>query len=166
MIDSLHQILYHNGAHLIRRNRAFRSTTQTLDQENMASKYTDEQIDRYLEYVSMPPSFRRDACPSRDLDFLTELHAHQISAIPYENLSLHYSQDHKVDLDPQKLYHKLTVDGRGGYCMENSIFFNHVLRALGFHVYTAGVRIRPRVNGEPQGNYMGWYHNPIPSSRL
>lgn len=43
--------------------------------------------------------------------------------------------------------------------MENSIFYNHILRALGFNAYTAGVRIRPRVNGVPQGNYMGWYDN-------
>jgi arylamine N-acetyltransferase len=46
--------------------------------------------------------------------------------------------------------------GRGGYCMENSIFFNHVLRALGFRVYTAGVRVRPRVDGVPAGDYLGW----------
>jgi hypothetical protein len=40
--------------------------------------------------------------------------------------------------------------------METSIFFNHVLRALGFTVYTAGVRIRPRVGGVPGGDYIGW----------
>lgn len=41
--------------------------------------------------------------------------------------------------------------------MENSIFFNHVLRGLGFKVYTAGVKIRPRIGGVPGGNYTGWY---------
>lgn len=41
--------------------------------------------------------------------------------------------------------------------MENSIFFNHVLRGIGFKVYTAGVKIRPRVGGIPSGNYTGWY---------
>lgn len=41
--------------------------------------------------------------------------------------------------------------------MENSIFFNHILRALGFTVYTAGVKIRPRVGGIPGGNFTGWW---------
>jgi len=41
--------------------------------------------------------------------------------------------------------------------MENSIFFNHILKGLGFDVYTVGVRIRPRIGGVPAGNYIGWY---------
>lgn len=40
--------------------------------------------------------------------------------------------------------------------MELSIFFNHILLALGFTVYKAGVRVRPRVGGVPSGDYMGW----------
>ena len=27
--------------------------------------------------------------------------------------------------------------------MEIAVFFNHILRALGFEVYTAGARVRP-----------------------
>ncbi|KKY14279.1 putative tpa: arylamine n-acetyltransferase 2 [Phaeomoniella chlamydospora] len=42
--------------------------------------------------------------------------------------------------------------------MENSIFFNHVLRGLGFQVYTAGAKIRHRVGGVPEGDYIGWVH--------
>lgn len=41
--------------------------------------------------------------------------------------------------------------------MENSIFFNHILKALGFNVYTVGVRVRPRISGVPVGEYVGWY---------
>ncbi|TVY91737.1 Arylamine N-acetyltransferase, partial [Lachnellula willkommii] len=73
---------------------------------------------------------------------------------------LHYSATHAVSLDPQVLFQKIVGDGRGrgGYCMENSILFYHVLRALGFSVYMAGVRIRPRVGGVPGGAYTGWVH--------
>lgn len=39
--------------------------------------------------------------------------------------------------------------------MEVSVFYNHVLRALGFQVYMTGVRVRPRVDGVPKGDYMG-----------
>ncbi|KAI9653653.1 MAG: N-terminal acetyltransferase [Bathelium mastoideum] len=124
----------------------------------MASAYSPEQIDRYLDYVSLPSEYRRSAKPALDLDFLSVLHTHQLSAIPYENLSIHYNPEHKNSLDPQDLYNKFTQNGRGGYCMENSIFFNHVLTALGFNAYTAGARIRLRVNNIPEGNYIGWMH--------
>ena len=122
----------------------------------MVSAYTDEQIDRYLEYVQIPPQFRRSAKPALDIEFLTALHVHQLAAIPYENLVLHYSKAHAVSLDPAVLYEKLLRNGRGGYCMENIIFFNHILRALGFTVYTAGARARLRVDGVPGGAYSGW----------
>lgn len=47
--------------------------------------------------------------------------------------------------------------GRGGYCMENCVFFNHILRACGFETYLTGARIRLRgLDGVPGGNYIGW----------
>ncbi|KAL9092161.1 MAG: hypothetical protein Q9165_004594 [Trypethelium subeluteriae] len=123
----------------------------------MTSAYSPEQIDHYLDYISLPPNYRRNANPPLDIRFLSTLQTYQLAAIPYENLSIHYNPQHKNSLDPQDLYEKFTHNGRGGYCMENSIFFNHVLRALGFNAYTAGARIRLRVNGIPQGDYIGWY---------
>lgn len=125
---------------------------------NMASAYSQEQIARFLSYIKLPSRYQElDKIP-RDLQFLTVLTTHTLSTVPYENLSLHYSSDHKIDLNPHVLYKKIVggARGRGGYCMENSILFNHILRGLGFDVYTAGVRIRPRVDGMPQGDYMGW----------
>jgi arylamine N-acetyltransferase len=124
----------------------------------MASAYSLAQIEQYEEHVSLPLRFRNASNPPLDAAYLTALHIHQISSVPYENLVLHYSTHHTVSLHPQILFQKIVIDkrGRGGYCMETSIFFNHVLRALGFTVYTAGVRIRPRVGGVPGGDYIGW----------
>ena len=122
----------------------------------MTSAYSAEQIDRYLDYISLPSKYRRNANPALDPGFLSVLHTYQLSAIPYENLSIHYNPEHKNSLDPQELYEKFMHNGRGGYCMENSIFFNHILGALGFNAYTAGARIRLRVNGVPEGEYIGW----------
>ena len=124
----------------------------------MAPAYTADQINQYVKHVGLPSKYQLSASPALDLDYLTALHMHQISSVPYENLILHYSSHHTVSLEPQSLFQKIVVDkrGRGGYCMENSIFFNHILRALGFTVYTAGVRIRPRKAGVPQGDYIGW----------
>ncbi|KAL2064693.1 hypothetical protein VTL71DRAFT_3831 [Oculimacula yallundae] len=126
----------------------------------MASAYTLSQISAYEAHISLPTRFHHSSSPPLDIKYLTALHVHQISTSPYENLQLHYSKTHRVSLDPQDIFKKIVTNkrGRGGYCMENSIFFNHVLRALGFTVYTAGVRVRPRVGGVPTGKYAGWFH--------
>ncbi|KAK4237764.1 arylamine N-acetyltransferase, pineal gland isozyme NAT-10 [Achaetomium macrosporum] len=126
------------------------------------SAYSPAQVAEYLEYIGLPQTFHPSSKPTLDRDYLTTLFTHQITAIPYENLSIHYSAQHAVDLDPQAIFAKIVTArrGRGGYCMENSILFNHMLRALGFaDAYLAGVRIRPRVDGVPQGeSYTGWVH--------
>lgn len=114
----------------------------------------------FLSYVKLPAQYQQLEKVLRDLKFHTALTTHILSTCPYEGLSLHYSPEHRIDLNPQVLY-KIVIDsrGRGVYCIENSIFFNHILRGLGFDVYTAGVRIRPRIDGVPGGDYMGWYAN-------
>ena len=122
----------------------------------MSSAYTSDQISEYLEFIQLPQKWHPSAGPALTLDFLITLHVHQIATIPYENLSLHYSKDKKVVIEPQVLFDKFVRRKRGGYCMETSIFYNHILRALGFQVYTAGVRIRMRKEGVPFGNYIGW----------
>src|ERR1700761_8016969 len=114
----------------------------------MTSAYSSNQIDHLLSYISLPERFHLKHNPSRDLTFLTALTTYTISTIPYENLTIHYSKSHTISLDPHVLFQKIVVDGRGrgGYCMENSLFFNHILRGLGFRAFTVGVRIRHRVD--------------------
>ncbi|KAJ4293227.1 hypothetical protein N0V90_008509 [Kalmusia sp. IMI 367209] len=126
----------------------------------MASKLSPEQIQKYVEHIQLPPKYHPASAPTHDLAFLTALHVHTISTIPYDNLTLHYSASKKISIDPLHAFKKIVEDGRGrgGYCMENSILFNHVLRGFGFDAYTAGVRIRLRENGVPSGDYIGWVH--------
>ena len=126
----------------------------------MASSYSSDQIDQYLSYLEIPDRYRRASDPPLNLDFLSTLHTYHLSRIPYENLSLHYSPSRSISLDPQVLYKKIVGEarGRGGYCLENSIFFNHILRGLGFKAYPVGAKIRPRVGSVPQGDYIGWCH--------
>jgi arylamine N-acetyltransferase len=124
----------------------------------MASAYTPMQILAFLHYIRLPEKYYPANMPSHNAAFLTALHVHTISTIPYENLILHYSRDRKISLNPQHIYQKIVGDGRGrgGYCMEVAILFNHVLRGLGFKAYTAGVRIRKREKGVPSGDFIGW----------
>ncbi|KAK0727015.1 arylamine N-acetyltransferase-like protein 1 [Lasiosphaeria miniovina] len=126
------------------------------------SAYSASQVAEYLDVLGLPASFHPSANPVLDLSYLTALFVHQVTTVPYENLIIHYSPQHEVVLDPQALFAKMVTNrarGRGGYCMETSILFNHMLRAIGFDVYTAGVRVRPRdANNVPCADYMGYVH--------
>ena len=118
------------------------------------SAYTAKQIDHYLDYISFPQELRS---AQRNAHFLKVLHTHQISKIPYDNLSLHYSASHNNNIDPQVLFEKFTNNGRGGYCMEQTIFYRNILLGLGFDTYSAGARIRLRQGNVPVGDFIGWY---------
>ncbi|ROV90380.1 hypothetical protein VMCG_09729 [Cytospora schulzeri] len=130
-----------------------------MAQQHCQPTFTKAQLTKYFDHIQLPPKYRGDDVP-RDLSLLTALHIHQITAIPYENLSLHYSQHKTVNLDPHFLYTKFIDSGRnrGGYCMEGSLFFLHILRSLGFDAYPTVVRIRLRENGVPKGDYVGMTH--------
>ena len=93
------------------------------------------------------------ANPGTALQVLTYLQKHHLAKVPFENLSLHYSPHHSVNLHPDILYDKIVKKGRGGYCMENNCFFGTVLRSLGFTVYGAGARVH-----EGSGIYTAWSH--------
>lgn len=127
------------------------------------SAYSREQVTQWLKRMAPPQSILQYAeFPGRipkTIESLRTLMRCQITTFPYENLSVHYSSTHLVDINPESLYTKMMGPengGRGGYCMELSIFFFHMLRAIGFHVYMTGVRNRTRTNGVPGGVYQGW----------
>lgn len=121
----------------------------------MASAYNLEQLQQFLTHIGLPERLHHEP-PS--LSLLKALHVHTLSTLPYENLSLHYNAAHQIELDPQHLFRKIVTDnrGRGGFCMEIAILYNHILRAIGFDAYTAGVRTRGRLEGVPRGDYPGW----------
>jgi arylamine N-acetyltransferase len=123
----------------------------------MSSLFTDAEIDAYLEYIQLPSEYRTSSTLPRDISFLTKLHIHNISHVPYENLPLHYSEARIIDVNPRAVYNKImTKRGRGGQCMELNCLLTYIIRGLGFKVYPTGARVRPRVNGVPSGAYTGW----------
>lgn len=128
---------------------------------NMSDSLIADQIDHYLDYIAFPPHLRQRVGHQSDLAFLSALLTHHVCAFPYENLDLHYAAHNppRVPIDICSIFEKSTGPrGGGGYCMENNILFNHVIRALGFDAYLTGARARPRVNGVPvsTAGYTGW----------
>ncbi|OAL57241.1 arylamine N-acetyltransferase 2 [Pyrenochaeta sp. DS3sAY3a] len=123
----------------------------------------EDQLSAFLTYIGLPASLRNQRSTGdakTDLHFLTQLHIHTISTIPYDNLWLHYSATHINTILPASKFTNIVTAarGRGGYCFQVSLLFNHVLRALGFAAYLAPVRIRHRVDGVPHGDFSGWVH--------
>lgn len=120
------------------------------------STFTRCQLDQYFDHIELPAKYR--APTSRlDVNYLAALHIHHISTIPYENLALHYSPTRTISLKPEDLFNKFVTKecNRGGYCLENSLFFTYILRSLGFDAYPTGARIRLREDGVPKGDYIG-----------
>ena len=124
----------------------------------MAPIYNEAQLKQFLSFLQIPKDYYLDAEPVLDLAFLTVLHQHMISTVPFETLTLHYSGDRQINLDPEVLFKKIVTDGhgRGGYCMEGNLLLCYMLHALGYNVYPVGVRARLRENGVPAGGYLGW----------
>ena len=131
--------------------------------------YTRAQLEAFFDRID----FRRSAASvdfNLSLDILTILQRHFLAAIPFESLSLHYSPHHIVSVDPQAVFRKIVGEvnledgnvklnakkgeGRGGYCMENSLLFGTVLRSLGFEVYPTGARVNEAV--QPIAASKGW----------
>jgi arylamine N-acetyltransferase len=140
----------------------------------LQSAYTSDQLSEWLKHVGLSAKYHTNASPQipRDLRLLKLVHVHQASAIPYDNLSLHYRSASEnegkhltnhgayMSLDPQYLFDKFVRQGRGrgGYCFQVVLFFHHILRALGFQVYMAQAKIRLREDNVPKGDFIGYTH--------
>lgn len=109
-------------------------------------EYTQDQLDAYLQHIDYP----RAKHPDDALLRLSQLLARQVSRVPFESFALHYSQHKVLSLDPEALFDKVVVHGKGGYCMELNAFFGGMLRALGYQVLNIGGRVKT-----PAG-YTGW----------
>jgi arylamine N-acetyltransferase len=117
--------------------------------------YDTSQIQAFFDRIKLPSQLRKRTVsglsPEDALSFLKTLQKHNLVAIPFENLNLHYGRS-GISLRPDDLYHKIVESkGRGGYCMENNFIFGTVLRSLGYQLYPTGARV---CEGAP--SYNGW----------
>jgi hypothetical protein len=119
------------------------------------SALSADKVDKYLRHIELPHRYWPQNSPTLNSDLLSALQAYHLSTIPYENLALHYAKDVYISLDVNVIYQKFVDKKRGGYCMENNIFFYHLLRFFGFKVYLTGARLHRTGDGQPAG-WTGW----------
>ncbi|KAI1056595.1 hypothetical protein LB507_002236 [Fusarium sp. FIESC RH6] len=104
--------------------------------------YSESQLETYYNRINFPQSERKYNVQNDDqLDFLFTLTRAQLLAVPFENLTLHYSWHKIVDVNADHLFNKIVNERRGGYCMENNSFFHTVLVSLGYEVYMVAARV-------------------------
>jgi N-hydroxyarylamine O-acetyltransferase len=74
-----------------------------------------------------------------DAETLRRIHVAHLSAVPFENLSIHRGEP--IVLDDEALFEKVVRRRRGGFCYELNGLFAALLRSLGFDVtmLSAGV---------------------------
>jgi len=69
---------------------------------------------------------------------LRDLHLAHLYAVPFENLDIHLGRP--ISLDLEKIYQKIVVRRRGGFCYELNGLFGWLLRELGFQVTLLSAR--------------------------
>jgi arylamine N-acetyltransferase len=163
------------------RQAGFRHTNQALPNTTKSPStdttmphptYTTEQVDQIYHRIRLPEQYRYS--PSEEtkeltrsdgaLELLSALQRHHLANVPFENLELHYSPTKVINTDHELLFQKIVTQntGRGGYCMENNLFFATLLRTLGFSVMSTGGRVNTAVqpSGDigPEERYTGWNH--------
>ena len=134
--------------------------------------YTAEQVHQIYDRIQLSQRYRHNPGPESKeiargdggLELLSALQRHHLANVPFENLELHYSPTKVINTDAELLFQKIVTqnNGRGGYCMENNLFFGTLLRTLGFSVMSTGGRVNTAVqpSGDigPQERYTGWSH--------
>ena len=72
-------------------------------------------------------------------DCLSSIHRRHAFAIPYENLDVQLGR--KLDFDIERIFEKLVMRPRGGWCYETHMLLDWALKEIGFDVIqvTAGI---------------------------
>jgi N-hydroxyarylamine O-acetyltransferase len=93
-----------------------------------------------------------DGDTSPTIDCLTELQRCHALSVPYENVDIQLSR--MLDFDLERIFHKIVVLGRGGWCFELHLLFSWALRKLGFDVSVVAAGIERAEFGDTMlGNH-------------
>ena len=87
-----------------------------------------QQISRFFQRIGLKPETQIE----KSADFLGRVQTGCVLHIAYENLDI--LENKPLKLDPEALYEKIVLRGRGGYCFELNGLLAHMLRKMGFAV--------------------------------
>ncbi len=74
-----------------------------------------------------------------NLDLLIQLQYHHLMNIPFENLDIHNKS--RIQLNIDRMFEKVVVQKRGGFCYELNGLFYELLSALGFDAKCISARV-------------------------
>lgn len=87
-----------------------------------------------------------------DLKFLKKIHKAHLLNIPFENLDIHYGK--KIILDIERIYKKVIIDKRGGFCYELNGLIFHLLSNLRFNCHLVSARVKGNKSWGPEFDHM------------
>lgn len=103
----------------------FQSIKEYINYRKVADMTKTEQ---FLARIGMDPK----TGVSLDYDFLGQIQSRCVCMIAYENLDILAGKP--LSLEPEDLFDKIVIRGRGGYCFELNGLLTHCLREMGFRV--------------------------------
>lgn len=94
---------------------------------------TNQQVKQYLQRLdySRPVTV--------DLSTLKLLQIQHLYNVPFENLDIHY--DSPITLDIDRIFEKVILNKRGGFCYELNGIFYELLHTIGFEVRRLAARV-------------------------
>lgn len=99
--------------------------------------------DAYLERIAVSDPV------SLSIDFLEQIHRAHAYTIPFENFDIMLGRG--IDLSPGKLFDKIILQSRGGYCFELNGLFLQLIQTIGFQAVPLLARVQTR--GTPTGRH-------------
>ncbi len=73
------------------------------------------------------------------MDVLDQLQKVHLLAVPFENLDIHTNM--KIELNVDRIYQKIVLNKRGGFCYELNGLFYEFLKSIGFNVTMISARV-------------------------
>lgn len=100
----------------------------------MEQQLVNMNLEEYFKRIEFNIPFEKP-----DLATLNIIHKQHVMTVPFENLSIHCGE--KITMDLEIIYNKIVKNFRGGWCCENNLLFDWVLRQLGYNTTKLGARV-------------------------
>ena len=107
--------------------------SERLQNFNWKQKIPKIDVERYLRRIGY------EALSLPTLEYLKKLHKNHLFSIPFENLDIHWQRE--IILEIEKIYEKIVLNKRGGFCYELNGLFHVLLLNLGFNCRLISCRV-------------------------